>query len=125
LDDVRIEGMPITDPNAMAANALRASELLKVLANPHRLLILCHLAEGELSVGELEQLLKLRQPTLSQQLARLREDRLVDTRRAGKMIYYRLASNDARQMIELLYELFCTTDLKPLPAAVRSGERIE
>ena len=115
----------MTDPNAMAANALRASDLLKTLANPHRLLILCHLAEGELSVGELEQLLKLRQPTLSQQLARLREDRLVDTRRAGKMIYYRIASNDARRIIELLYELFCTTDLKPLPAAVRSGERIE
>lgn len=115
----------MTDPNAMAANALRASDLLKTLANPHRLLILCHLVERELSVGELEQLLKLRQPTLSQQLARLREDRLVDTRRAGKMIYYRIASNDARRIIELLYELFCTTDLKPLRAAVRSGERIE
>jgi ArsR family transcriptional regulator len=125
LDDVRIEGMPITDPNAMAANALRASELLKVLANPHRLLILCHLAEGELSVGELEQLLKLRQPTLSQQLARLREDRLVDTRRAGKMIYYRLASTDARRLIQLLYELFCATEVKPRPAAVRARERIE
>jgi DNA-binding transcriptional ArsR family regulator len=69
----------MTDPNAMAANALRASGLLKALANPHRLLILCHLAQGEMSVGALEQLLKLRQPTLSQQLARLREDALVET----------------------------------------------
>lgn len=115
----------MTDPNAMAANALRASGFLKALANPHRLVILCHLAEGEMSVGALEQLLKLRQPTLSQQLARLREDRLVDTRRAGKMIYYRIASDDARQVIRLLYELFCAADIKPLAAAVRSGERIE
>src|ERR671918_317025 len=103
--------MPMTDPNAMAA---------KALANPHRLLILCHLAEGEMSVGELEQLLRLRQPTLSQQLARLREDRLVDARRAGKMIYYRLASNDSRPMISLLYELFCGTGAAPRPAAVRA-----
>jgi ArsR family transcriptional regulator len=71
----------------MAANVLRASDFLKTLAHPHRLLILCHLAEGERSVGELERLLKLRQPTLSQQLARLREDGLVETRRTGKMIH--------------------------------------
>lgn len=115
----------MTDPQTMATNALRASDFLKALANPHRLLILCHLAEGEMSVGELEQLLKLRQPTLSQQLARLREDALVETRRAGKMIYYRLASNEARQVIELLYELFCSRDATPLVAALRTGERIE
>lgn len=114
--------MPMTDPQVMAANALRASDFLKALANPHRLLILCHLAEGEMSVGELEQLLKLRQPTLSQQLARLREDALVDTRRAGKMIYYRLASSEARQMIELLYQLFCTIDAKSLPTRLPARE---
>jgi ArsR family transcriptional regulator len=117
--------MPMTDPQEMAVNALRASDFLKALANPHRLLILCHLAEGEMSVGELEQLLKLRQPTLSQQLARLREDALVDTRRAGKMIYYRLASSEARQMIELLYELFCSIDGKTLPAGLRSREGLD
>jgi ArsR family transcriptional regulator len=78
-----------------------------------------------MSVGELEQLLKLRQPTLSQQLARLREDGLVDTRRAGKMIYYHLASNDARQVIHLLYELFCAADVKPRPAALRARPRID
>ena len=113
------------EPEVMAANALRASDFLKALANPHRLLILCHLAEGEMSVGELEQLLKLRQPTLSQQLARLREDALVETRRAGKMIYYRLASNEALRLIELLYELFCSPDAKALPAALRAREPIE
>jgi ArsR family transcriptional regulator, virulence genes transcriptional regulator len=117
--------MPMTDPQVMAANALRASDFLKALANPHRLLILCHLAEGEMSVGELEQLLRLRQPTLSQQLARLREDALVDTRRAGKMIYYRLASSEARQMIELLYQLFCTIDAKSLPARLRAREGLD
>ena len=115
----------MADPRAMADNAARASEFLKALANPHRLLILCYLAEGEMSVGELEQLLKLRQPTLSQQLARLREDALVDTRRAGKMIYYRLASNEAREVIGLLYQLFCSIDGKTLPAAVRAGERLD
>jgi DNA-binding transcriptional ArsR family regulator len=115
----------MTDPQAMALNALRASDFLKALANPHRLLILCYLAQGEMSVSELEQLLKLRQPTLSQQLARLREDALVDTRRAGKMIYYRLASNEARQVIRLLYELFCSVDATALPIAVRARERLE
>ena len=105
----------MSDPQAMVANALHASDFLKALANPHRLLILCHLAE----------LLKLRQPTLSQQLARLREDALVDTRRVGKMIYYRLASNEARRAIELLYDLFCGAGAAPQPAALRTGERIE
>lgn len=118
-------GLPMTEPQTMAANALRASEFLKALANPHRLLILCYLAQGEMSVSELEQLLKLRQPTLSQQLARLREDALVDTRRAGKMIYYRLASNEARQVIDLLYQLFCSLDAKALPAALRVRERLD
>jgi DNA-binding transcriptional ArsR family regulator len=91
----------------MAADAEQACDFLKALTNPSRLLILCQLAEGEKSVGQLEELLGLRQPTLSQQLARLREDRLVETRRHGKMVYYRLASHEARQVIELLYELFC------------------
>ena len=63
----------------MAADAERACDFLKALTNPSRLMILCQLAEGEKSVGQLEELLRLRQPTLSQQLARLREDRLVET----------------------------------------------
>jgi DNA-binding transcriptional ArsR family regulator len=91
----------------MAADAERACDFLKALTNPSRLMILCQLADGEKSVSELEALMGLRQPTLSQQLARLREDQLVETRRDGKMIYYRLASDEARRVIELLYELFC------------------
>lgn len=115
----------MTDPTIMAANALRASDFLKTLANSHRLLILCHLAEGDRSVGELERLLKLRQPTLSQQLARLREEALVETRRSGKMIYYRLASNDARRVIELLYDLFCAPDAEAASTAIGMRERVE
>ncbi len=107
----------------MAADAERACDLLKALTNPSRLLILCQLADGEKSVGQLEELLRLRQPTLSQQLARLREDQLVETRRDGKMVHYRLASPEARRLIELLYELFCAPGarLGPKADAVRVG----
>jgi DNA-binding transcriptional ArsR family regulator len=101
----------------MAADAERACDFLKALTNPSRLMILCQLADGEKSVGELEGLLSLRQPTLSQQLARLREDQLVETRRHGKMIYYRLASDEARQVIQLLYDLFCVPGARTEPRA--------
>lgn len=89
-------------------NATRASKFLKALANDNRLVILCSLAEGEKNVGELERILGIRQPTLSQQLARLRSDELVETRRDSRQIYYGLASDEAEQMIKLLYELFCS-----------------
>ena len=88
-------------------NAKLASNFLKALANENRLIILCCLAEGEKNVGELESMLGIRQPSLSQQLARLRVDGLVATRRDSKQIYYRLASEEAQQMIGLLYEMFC------------------
>lgn len=93
----------------MLASAERASTFLKALANPDRLVILCQLAEGEKTVTELGELLDLRQPTLSQQLARLRADGLVQTRRQGKNIYYSLTSAEATRVIEVLYELFCPT----------------
>ncbi len=88
-------------------NAKLASQFLKALANENRLVILCTLAEGEKNVGELEEILGIRQPTLSQQLARLRSENLVGTRRDSKQIYYHLASQEAEQIIGLLYELFC------------------
>jgi DNA-binding transcriptional ArsR family regulator len=91
----------------MVDNAKRATEFLKALAHQSRLMILCILAEGEKSVGELEKLLALRQPTVSQQLARLRTDGLVSTRRDGKIIYYSLASEDARAIIGSIYDVFC------------------
>ena len=85
----------------------KASRLLKALSNQDRLMILCNLADGEKCVGDLEALLGIRQPTLSQQLARLRSDELVNTRRDGKVIYYSLASSEAGRVIELLYTLYC------------------
>jgi DNA-binding transcriptional ArsR family regulator len=96
-----------TDVQRMAGNAERAAEFLKALAHESRLMILCILAEGEKSVSELEEILALRQPTVSQQLARLRGDGLVATRRDGKAIYYRLASEEARVVIGAVYDVFC------------------
>jgi DNA-binding transcriptional ArsR family regulator len=87
--------------------AKRATNFLKALAHESRLLILCILAEGEKSVTELERILALRQPTVSQQLARLRTDGLVAARRDGKTIYYSLASEEARVIIGAVYEVFC------------------
>lgn len=95
------------DIQRMASNAEHATEFLKALAHQGRLLILCVLAEGEKSVGELEEILSLRQPTVSQQLARLRADGLVAPRRDGKTIYYSLASEEARVVIGALYDVFC------------------
>ena len=98
-------------------NAKRASCFLKALAHENRLIILCCLADGERNVSELEELLGIRQPSLSQQLARLRSDELVATRRDSKQIYYSLASDEAKRMVELLYEMFCAkpnTEYKPL-----------
>jgi DNA-binding transcriptional ArsR family regulator len=91
----------------MVDNAKRASDFLKALAHESRLLILCILADGEKSVSELENELGLRQPTVSQQLARLRADGLVSTRRDGKIIYYSLASDEARTVIGAIYDVFC------------------
>lgn len=89
--------------------AVEAAAFLKALAHPARLKILCWLADRERSVGELEQLLSERQPAVSQQLSRLREENLVTTRREGKQIYYSLAGGDAEEIIRILYERFCKT----------------
>ncbi|KQQ14355.1 transcriptional regulator [Methylobacterium sp. Leaf123] len=93
----------------LLANARDASELLKALAHEARLVILCLLVEGERSVSELEQLLNLRQPAVSQQLARLRADDLVEARRDGKNIYYTLARPEVREIIAALHRAFCET----------------
>ncbi len=91
----------------MAANARAATRFLKALSNHNRLLLLCLLSEGEKTVSELEAALGLRQPAISQQLARLRAEGLIAGRRDGKSIHYRLASEEARRIMLLLYELFC------------------
>lgn len=87
-----------------------AERFLKSFSNEHRLLILYSLAEGEKSVGELERLLEMRQPHLSQHLTRLRADGLVKTRRVSRTVYYRLGSEPAERVIGLLYKLFCGRD---------------
>lgn len=92
------------------AAATKACALLKVLANEDRLLILCQLIQGSRSVGELEQLLGIRQPTLSQQLTVLREEKLVTTERRGKYIFYTLASIEVSSIMRTLYELYCQKD---------------
>lgn len=95
------------DIEQLRANADAAGQLLKTLANPDRLLLLCQLSQGERNVGELETLLGIVQPTLSQQLAVLRREGLVDTRRDGKQVYYRISSAPALALINTLYQLFC------------------
>jgi len=93
--------------DAMHEAADEAARLLKVLANPDRLMLLCRLSQGEASVGELEAGLGILQPTLSQQLTVLREEGLVETRREGKYIFYRVASARALAVLKVLYEQFC------------------
>ncbi|WP_238941452.1 metalloregulator ArsR/SmtB family transcription factor [Jannaschia sp. Os4] len=91
----------------MAASATEAATLLKALGHEGRLMILCHLATGEKSVTELERLLSSRQAAVSQQLARLRHEGLVQPRREGKAIFYSLTDSRARQVMELVYQLYC------------------
>lgn len=98
------------DPAAMHRAAEDACGLMKVLAHPDRLMLLCQLAHGgEMTVGELEETLDIRQPTLSQQLTVLREEHLVDTRREGKYIYYRVRQGPALAVLEAVYQQFCGT----------------
>ena len=101
-------------PNDLAKQmqkaSMQASQLLKSLSHPDRLLLLCQLTQGEFCVSELESLVGVGQPSLSQQLGILRKDELVATRRDGKQIYYSIASEDALAVLELLYQRFCAKD---------------
>lgn len=109
---------PKPDLAALQASAEKACMLLKVLANADRLVLLCRLAQGEFCVGELEEDVGIRQPTLSQQLTVLRTEGLVDTRRQGKHIYYRLISEDAEAVMQVLHSRLCGA---ALPANPPSG----
>jgi ArsR family transcriptional regulator, virulence genes transcriptional regulator len=91
----------------MLSAADTASDLLKAMANRHRLLILCQLIDGERSVGELAAFLGVRDSTVSQHLAILRRDDLVDSRRDGQTIWYSISSAPARDLVEVLYRSFC------------------
>ena len=98
---------PTLELKTMQASADQACRLMKVLTNPDRLLILCQLTLQEKCVSELQDLLGIVQPTLSQQLTVLRKEKLVTTRREGKNIYYRFSSPQALAVMEVLYAQFC------------------
>ncbi|RMF70745.1 MAG: ArsR family transcriptional regulator [Alphaproteobacteria bacterium] len=106
------------EPARMISAAQEASGFLQALGQPTRLMILCRLAEGEMSVGKLADSLGLRQATVSQHLALLRREGLVATRREAQTVYYRIADERAQVLLETLYKLFCEPT-----AACGSGER--
>ena len=96
------------DLSVMRETAPKVSALMKILANEHRLMILCQLMEGERSVGEMATKLEMRQAALSQQLALLRKSGLVKTRRDAQTIYYSLARADLAALLGFLYETYCS-----------------
>ena len=115
LQETEDMALPILDTDAtpeqvklLFEQAREASELLKALSHETRLLILCLLTEGEKSVTELEETMSMSQASVSQQLARLRSDKLVTNRREGRTIYYSIASDEVSNIINQLYDLFCT-----------------
>lgn len=108
-------------PNAMRQHAESASSLLKAMANPHRLLILCLLGEGEHSVGTLNERIPLSQSALSQHLAVLRADGLVATRREAQTIYYSVQPGPALAVIRSLHAHYC--GVKPPTAGKKAGQR--
>jgi ArsR family transcriptional regulator len=97
------------DPALLQASAAAAAKLLRALANEHRLLILCHLAQGESSVGQLQSVVGLSQSALSQHLAVLREEGLVATRRESQTIWYRIDDPAALRVVQTLADIFCPT----------------
>jgi DNA-binding transcriptional ArsR family regulator len=114
----------------MQAAADRASDLLKAMANRHRLLILCQLVEQERSVGELAEFLGIRDSSVSQHLSILRKDGLVTARRDGQTIWYSIASTEARALLSTLYDAFCappnvSASKPPRKVAARRQQRIE
>ncbi|MBU2962464.1 metalloregulator ArsR/SmtB family transcription factor [Citreicella sp. C3M06] len=102
--------MSTEELDRIAKKAANAAAFLKAISHEGRLMILCHLVSGEKSVTELEDLLSARQAAVSQQLSRLRLEGLVVPRREGKAIYYRLADDRPKRMLETVYELFCGDD---------------
>ena len=104
----------------LQARALRASGVLKAMANPVRLLVLCQLAEGEKSVGELEQVVEISQSALSQHLALLRQRGLVKYRRAAQTIYYSLDGPEAPTLLAALYEVYCSKVARSRTTAART-----
>ena len=98
------------DLETMREHACEAAQLLKALANENRLLVLCTLAQGELSVGQLNEQVELSQSALSQHLALLRRDGLVQTRRSAQQVFYSLMEGPAQQIIATLHDVYCGTN---------------
>ena len=107
LAETEVPTQPPLDLELLRQSANAACRLLKALSNPDRLLLLCQLSQGEKNVGELEALVGISQPTLSQQLSVLRDEGLVSTRREGKSIYYCMSSTQAMAVMGVLYAQFC------------------
>jgi DNA-binding transcriptional ArsR family regulator len=114
------DSLPNLDVDAMRQHAAAAARLMRSLSNPHRLLVLCVLAEGELSVGELNQRIPLSQSALSQHLAVLRAEQLVQTRRKAQAVYYSVTEGPALAILRLLHDRYCGM---PSDAAVQSARR--
>ncbi|MBL8628095.1 MAG: winged helix-turn-helix transcriptional regulator [Rhodospirillaceae bacterium] len=91
----------------MKKTAASVADLLKTLSHPKRLLLLCQMADKEVSVGQLAEMLDLREAAVSQQLMLLRKDKLVTTRRDGQTVYYSLARKDVAQLLAFLYDTYC------------------
>ena len=104
------ENMSDDELDALVDKATNASAFLKAISHEGRLMILCHLVSGEKSVTELEDLISARQAAVSQQLSRLRLEGLVMPRRDGKTIYYRLADDKPKRVLEVVYDLFCSPE---------------
>ncbi|TJU97484.1 MAG: winged helix-turn-helix transcriptional regulator [Mesorhizobium sp.] len=104
-----MRNIKITELGKMAREA---SELLAAMANEKRLMILCHLLDGETSVNELAELVDMNQSALSQQLSKLRALKLVDTRRDAQQVYYRLASSKVERILQTLYGIYCDPEAR-------------
>ena len=103
--------VPKSEAMEVVARAKLVSTVMKALSHEARLAILCHLATGPKSVSELQELVDMRQTSVSQQLARLRLEKLVDSRRVGKSMYYSLVEGDAARLIKALHKVFCNTSI--------------
>lgn len=110
---------PVLDLEWMRQQAGQVVSLFKVMGNPDRLLLLCQLLEGEYSVGELEEILEIHQPTLSQQLGVLRNEGFVSTRRDGKFIYYRVSHAHVQTILATVHRLYCDA-----PSDAKKGCRV-
>jgi len=120
---LRIYNLARMNLEKLAPKAMQAENFLKAMANRHRLMILCELYKGETGVSALQRALGLSQSSLSQHLARLREDELVTTRRESQAIFYSLANSNVSRTITLLYELFCAEECEAKQKRKKAGQK--